>query len=37
MKKGVEITPEENYRIRSEDLFDVSVVTNNNFAKKGVK
>jgi hypothetical protein len=24
MKKGVEIVPEENYRIRGEDLFEVN-------------
>lgn len=38
MKKGVEIVPEENYRIRSEDIFEVNTNLQSNpqdFGKKG--
>jgi hypothetical protein len=27
MKKGVEIVPEENYRIRAEDIFEASATS----------
>jgi hypothetical protein len=40
MKKGVEIVPEENYKLRNEDTFEVKASGSNNTAGKsnfGVK
>ena len=34
MRKGVEVLPEDNYRVRNEDMFDTSQGNPQDFGKK---